>query len=120
MPQVVLPREVGSYGYWTDVRREPAPPAKDHLGSIRAVVDPDAPLTETGTETDKVVETRDYYPYGLRMPGRSVTPGTETAEDYTGHELDAEVNSPAVLTGMHYAGAPQGYFLASLRARATT
>jgi len=30
---------------------------KDHLGSIRAVVDPDA----AGSETDKVVETRDDY-----------------------------------------------------------
>ena len=89
---------------------------KDHLGSIPAVVDPDA----SGSETDEVVETRDYYPFGLRMPGRSVTPGTETAEDYTGHELDAEANSSAVHTGMHYGGAPQGYFLASLRARAST
>jgi len=67
---------------------------KDHLGSIRAVVDPDT----AGTETEKVVETRDYYPFGLRMPGRSVTEGTPAVEDYTGHELDAE-------TGMHYAGA---------------
>jgi RHS repeat-associated protein len=74
---------------------------KDHLGSIRAVVDPDA----SGSETEKVVETRDYYPFGLRMPGRSVTPGTETAEDYTGHELDAE-------TGMHYAGAR--YYMSAL------
>jgi hypothetical protein len=32
---------------------------KDHLGSIRAVVDPDA----SGTETDKVVEARDHYPF---------------------------------------------------------
>jgi len=65
------------------------------------VVDPDA----AGTETDKVVETRDYYPFGLRMPGRSVTEGTPAAEDYTGHELDAE-------TGMHYAGAR--YYMSAL------
>jgi len=38
---------------------------KDHLGSIRAVVDPDAP----GTETDKVAETRDYYSF---IPLRSM------------------------------------------------
>jgi len=54
------------------------------------------------------------------MPGRSTTEGMPTVEDYTGHELDAEANSSAVHTGMHYAGAPQGYFLASLRARGTT
>jgi len=34
-----------------------------------------------------------------------VTPGTETAEDYTGHELDVE-------TGMHYAGAR--YYMSAL------
>ena len=50
------------------------------------------------------METRDYYPFGLRMPGRSVTAGTP-AEDYTGHELDAE-------TGMHYAGAR--YYMCAL------
>jgi len=68
-------------------------------------VDPDAPLTETGSETDKVVETRDYYPFGLRMPGRSTTEGTPAVEDYTGHELDAE-------TGMLYAGAR--YYMSAL------
>jgi len=81
---------------------------KDHLGSIRAVVDPDAP----GTGAEKVVETRDYYPFGLRMPGRSVTEGTPAAEDYTGHELDGEANSSAVHTGMHYAGAR--YYMSAL------
>jgi len=55
--------------------------------------------------TDKVVETRDYYPFGLRMPGRSVTEGTPAVEDYTGHELDVE-------TGMHYAGAR--YYMSAL------
>jgi hypothetical protein len=59
------------------------------LGSIRAVVDPDAP----GTGAEKVVETRDYYPFGLRMPGRSTTEATPPREDYTGHELDAETNN---------------------------
>ena len=34
-----------------------------------------------------------------------MTPGTETAEDYTGHELDGE-------TGMHYAGAR--YYMSAL------
>jgi len=74
---------------------------KDHLGSIRAVVDSEAP----GTGAQKVVETRDDYPFGLRMPGRSVTTGTPAVEDYTGHELDGE-------TGMHYAGAR--YYMSAL------
>jgi hypothetical protein len=30
-----------------------------------------------------VKETRDYYPFGLRMPGRSTVEGTPAAEDYT-------------------------------------
>ena len=46
------------------------------------------------------------------VPGRSMTPGTETAEDYTGHELDAEANSFAGQTGMHYAGAR--YYMSAL------
>jgi len=74
---------------------------KDHLGSIRAVVDPDAP----GTGAEKVVETRDYYPFGLRMPGRSVTEGTPAVEDFTGYESDVE-------TGFLYAGAR--YYMAAL------
>ena len=65
------------------------PLLKDHLGSVLAVVAPNV----AGSERDKVVETRGYYPFGLRMPGRSVTPDTETEEDYTGHELDGEPNS---------------------------
>ena len=51
------------------------------------------------------METRDYYPFGLRMPGRSITEGTPVVEDYTGHELDDE-------TGMHYAGAR--YYMSAL------
>src|SRR5690606_35579466 len=45
-----------------------------------------------------VVETRDFYPFGLQMPGRTYLSGTAAKEDFTGHELDAE-------TGLHYAGA---------------
>ena len=44
------------------------------LGSVRAVVDPDA----SGSETDKVVEARDYYPFGLKMPGRVLATNEET------------------------------------------
>src|SRR5690625_7524228 len=61
---------------------------KDHLGSVRAVVN------SSGT----VLETRDFYPYGLEMPGRSYLSGTKAKENFTGHERDAE-------TGMLYAGA---------------
>src|SRR5690606_11525956 len=61
---------------------------KDHLGSTRTVVN------SAGT----VVETRDFYPFGLQMPGRTYLSGTAAKEDFTGHELDAE-------TGLHYAGA---------------
>ena len=45
-----------------------------------------------------VLETRDYYPFGLEMPGRSYLSGTKAKENYTGHERDAE-------SGMLYAGA---------------
>ncbi len=61
---------------------------KDHLGSVRAVVN------ASGT----VLETRDYYPFGLEMPGRSFVSGTKAKENFTGHELDAE-------SGLIYAGA---------------
>jgi RHS repeat-associated protein len=62
---------------------------KDHLGSVRTV------LTTSGS----VVETRDYYPFGLHMPDRAWASSVEKAkEDFTGHELDTE-------SGMIYAGA---------------
>ena len=67
----------------------------DHLGSTRAVVD--------GSGT--VVETPDYYPYGLRMPDRTLAEASSAKEDYTGHERDAE-------TSLHYAGAR--YYMSAL------
>ena len=67
----------------------------DHLGSTRAVID--------GNGT--VQETRDYYPYGLRLPGRTTAEATPALEDYTGHERDSE-------TGLHYAGAR--YYMAAM------
>jgi len=51
---------------------------RDHLGSTRAVVN------ASGT----VVETQDYYPFGLQMPGRSMTTGNSAKEKFTSHELD--------------------------------
>jgi RHS repeat-associated protein len=61
---------------------------KDHLGSIRVVID----------GSDNFVEERDYYPFGLPMPGRYEKGSPPTQEDYTGHVKDGE-------TGLHYAGA---------------
>jgi RHS repeat-associated protein len=61
---------------------------KDHLGSIRAVLDGGGGARET----------RDYYPFGLPMPGRYEKGSPPTKEDYTGHVKDEE-------TGLHYAGA---------------
>ncbi|MEM1125878.1 MAG: RHS repeat-associated core domain-containing protein [Bacteroidota bacterium] len=46
----------------------------------------------------EVVHDDDFYPFGLQMPGRSMTAGAETRENYTGHELDEE-------TKLLYAGA---------------
>jgi len=59
---------------------------RDHLGSTRAVVN------ASGT----VVETQDYYPFGLAelvpktfgMPGRIMTTGNSAKEKFTSHELD--------------------------------
>jgi len=55
---------------------------RDHLGSTRAVVN------ASGT----VVETQDYYPFGLQMPGRSMVSGNSAREKFTSHELDDEVD----------------------------
>lgn len=62
---------------------------RDHLGTPRVV-------QQVGSGT--VTEARDYYPFGLEMPGRTFVSGTPTREGFTGHELDAE-------TGLNYAGA---------------
>ena len=69
--------------------------ARDHLGSVRAVVD----------GTGRVKEAKDYYAWGLEMPGRVFTQGEPTEEGFTGHERDAE-------TSMLYAGAR--YYLPAL------
>ena len=62
---------------------------KDHLGSTRALVN----------ETGAVVESHDYYPFGLQMPGRSFpAANTATKEKFTGKERDTE-------TGLDYFGA---------------
>jgi RHS repeat-associated protein len=61
---------------------------KDHLGSVRTVVN------NTGT----VVETRDFYPFGLHMPGRNMMSTSPAKENFTGKERDAE-------TGLDYFGA---------------
>jgi len=61
---------------------------KDHLGSIRAVLDGGGGVRET----------RDYYPFGLPMPGRYEKGSPPTQEDYTGHLKDES-------TQLHYAGA---------------
>ncbi len=61
---------------------------KDHLGTVRAVVD------AAGT----LLEAHDYYPFGSRMPGRSFVAGPPTTEGFTGHEMDDE-------TGLYYAAA---------------
>ena len=61
---------------------------KGHLGSIRVVID----------GSPDWVEQRDYYPFGLPMPGRYEKGSPPTTEDFTGHVKDEA-------TGLHYAGA---------------
>jgi len=92
---------------------------KDHLGSIRAVVNPDALGSGTSCSAghrvgDGDARRRCRQLLALRTQGRNVTTGTLAVKDDTGHELDREASSLAGQTGMHDAGAPQGHFLASL------
>jgi RHS repeat-associated protein len=64
---------------------------KDHLGSIRAILN----------DANQVVESHDYYPFGLDMPSRSyISPQiTERNKElFTGKERDSE-------TGWDYFGA---------------
>jgi RHS repeat-associated protein len=61
---------------------------KDALGTTRLV------MNGAGT----TVEWRDYYPFGIVMPGRSYLSGTGAKEGFTGKERDAE-------TGLDYFGA---------------
>lgn len=53
----------------------------DHLGSTRAVVD----------DAGNVLETFDYYPFGLLMPKRN-TASANTTEKFSGKELDENTN----------------------------
>ena len=78
------------------IGRHPVPPSSgtrtydhlDALGSVRAVV----------STTGAVQESYDYEPWGLLMPGRTLTTTTPTKEGFTGKEQDAE-------TGLDYFGA---------------
>lgn len=56
---------------------------KDHLGSTRAVMNTNGAVTES----------YDYYPFGLKMPGR-IYPATPTVTKnlFTGKERDSETN----------------------------
>lgn len=63
----------------------------DHLGSTRAVVD------DAGT----VLETFDYYPFGLLMPKRN-TANSGTIEKFTGKERDDEGNLNLDYFGARY------------------
>ncbi len=57
---------------------------KDHLGSTRAVVD----------ELGELVESYDYYPFGLQMPGRIYMAGQAVTRNlFTNKELDSETNN---------------------------
>jgi RHS repeat-associated protein len=63
----------------------------DHLGSTRAVVD----------DGGNVLETFDYYPFGLLMPKRN-TAGANTIEKFTGKERDTEGNLNLDYFGARY------------------
>ena len=56
---------------------------RDHLGSVRV----------TQTNSGSTVGADDYYPFGLQMPGRSLTGTSPTRPNYTGQELDAETHA---------------------------
>jgi RHS repeat-associated protein len=60
----------------------------DHLGSVRAVV----------SNTGAVLESSDFDPWGLAMPGRALVNATPVKERFSGKERDAE-------TGLDYFGA---------------
>ncbi len=61
---------------------------KDHLGSTRVVID----------QAGAVVESYDYYPFGLQMPRRSSIEGIGTRNLFSGKEQDEE-------SGLQYFGA---------------
>jgi len=73
----------------------------DHLGSTRAVVD----------NNGNVLETFDYYPFGLLMPKRN-TAGANTLEKFTGKERDTEGNLNLDYFGARYYDPAIGKFLA--------
>ena len=52
----------------------------DHLGSTRVVV----------SSNGSIQEAYDYYPFGLPMPGRSITGWSEIPERFTGYYKDQE------------------------------
>jgi RHS repeat-associated protein len=67
----------------------------DHLGSVRAVV----------SNTGAVLESSDFDPWGLAMPGRALDGAAPVKERFSGKERDAE-------TGLDYFGAR--YYMAAV------
>lgn len=61
---------------------------KDHIGSVRQVAD----------ENGVLQEAVDFYPFGLKMPGRHYTVQSEVPEKFTGYIWDEEYSG-------YYAGA---------------
>ncbi len=81
------------YSYQIAIKRKPEYhfSVKDHLGNIRVTVD----------EQGEIVSKDDYYPFGLRMPGRSHTSGAgNDIYKFSGKELDDENG-----LGLYYFGA---------------
>jgi len=81
------------YSYQIAIKRKPEYHfyVKDHLGNIRVTVN----------EQGEIVSKDDYYPFGLRMPGRSHTSGAgNDIYKFSGKELDDENG-----LGLYYFGA---------------
>ncbi len=61
----------------------------DHLGSVRAVI------VKNGTKAAALVAAHDYYPFGMPMPGRTLTGSENYRYAYQGQEGASVKNSPA-------------------------
>ncbi|MEQ6118622.1 RHS repeat-associated core domain-containing protein [Reichenbachiella sp. MALMAid0571] len=70
----------------------------NHLGNVMAVVSDELYVDAEGTHLAKTISTADYYPFGLDMPGRSLSASSMYRYGFNGKEKDIDLGGGTTAT----------------------